>query len=252
MKVAREFFLLLGLLCLSLSAYAHQPELSSTILAEKGDNEWVLQIRASLTAFEYEVKARFGDSAYASPEEFRDLVIDHLQQEIILRFNDGTISTLQDGVVKLGHETTATFHLSNIPSEVTSILVRNAAFSNISHNKSALYVVKEGFDRKQFVLNSGNDHSAILAVSGTHFLFLVCPVHWLTLFGPASHLSDQRRRKAEGFLFLLQTTTNCVSIDGQPHPAPSNFPLHLRPRQVKSGNYYRTGQLRSACGYLTP
>ena len=170
MKVARKSSLLLGLLCLSITAYAHQPDLSSTILAEKGDNEWVLQIRASLTAFEYEVKARFGDSAYASPEEFRDLVVDHLQQEIILRFNDGTISTLQDGVVKLGHETTATFHLSNIPSEVTSILVRNAAFSNISHNKSALYVVKEGFDRKQFVLNSGNDHSAMLAVSGTHFV----------------------------------------------------------------------------------
>ncbi|SEQ53596.1 hypothetical protein [Neolewinella agarilytica] len=170
MKVARKFSLLLGLLCLSITAYAHQPDLSSTILAEKGDNEWVLQIRASLTAFDYEVKARFGDSAYASPEEFRELVIEHLQREIILRFNDGTITALQDGVVKLGHETTATFHIADVPGEITSLFVRNAAFSNISHNQSALYVVKEGFDRKQFVLKGSNDHSATLEVSGTHFV----------------------------------------------------------------------------------
>lgn len=196
MKVAKKLSTLLGLLCLSLSAYAHQPDLSSTILAEKGENEWVLQIRASLTAFEYEVEARFGESAYATPEEFRELVNEHLQKEIILRFNDGTVTALKDGMVKLGHETTATFQLTGLPKEITSVMVRNAAFSNISRNQSALYLVKEGFDRKQFVLNDDNGHSATLEISGTHFVLAesgekagyLLPILLLSVVGLASLL----------------------------------------------------------------
>lgn len=162
--------ILLGLLCLSWSARAHQPDLSSTILAEKEENEWVLQVRAALTAFEYEVEARFGASAYATPKEFQQLVVEHLRDELFVRFNDGTAAVLKNGVVKLGHETTVTFQLSSPPADVQSVVVRNTSFSNISHNQSALFIAREGFDKKQFMLNGSNSHTAKLRVSDAKFV----------------------------------------------------------------------------------
>lgn len=160
----------LGLLCASLTAFAHQPSISSTILAEQEEGKWVVQIRAALTAFEYEVAARYGESAFATPEEFRKLVVEYLQKEIILRFNDGTIMLLKDGIVNLGHETTATFQLAGTPGEVTSLTIRNAAFSNISHNQSALYVVKEGFSKNRFLLSDANAHTAKLQAADNEFV----------------------------------------------------------------------------------
>lgn len=160
----------LGLICTSLTAFAHQPSISSTILAEQEEGKWVLQIRAALTAFEYEVEARYGENAFATPEEFRELVVEHLQKEILLRLNDGTVVPLEDGKVSLGHETTVTFQLVGTPKEVTSLMVRNAAFSNISHNQSALYVVKEGFSKKHFMLSDENAHTADLQVTDNEFI----------------------------------------------------------------------------------
>ena len=90
-----KLIILLGLFCLPLSTYAHQPDLSSTILAEKGENEWILQIRAALTAFEYEVEARYGESAYTTPEEFRELVAKYLREELLVRFNGDQATVLE-------------------------------------------------------------------------------------------------------------------------------------------------------------
>lgn len=164
-----RILLILALLTASLSAYAHQPDLSSTILAEQSEGKWVLQIRASLTAFEYEVEARFGESAYATPEAFQELVLDHIRKEVFVRFNKGSVPALRDGAVQLGHETTVTFQLDDLPTDVTSVLIRNAAFSNILHNHSALYVVKEGFAKKQFLLSESNAHTANLRVGDREF-----------------------------------------------------------------------------------
>lgn len=162
--------ILLGLLCISWSAGAHQPDLSSIILADKGENEWVVQVRGSLTAFEYEVEAKFGDSAYATPEEFRELVVRHFQDELQIRFNDGKAVTLENGAVNLGHETTVTFQLHAVPQDVESVMVSNPAFDNVARSQSALYIVKEGFGKKQFMLNDLNGHTAELEVENNKFV----------------------------------------------------------------------------------
>lgn len=165
-----RLILLLGLFCLPLSAYAHQPDISSTILAEKEEGQWVLQIRAALTAFDYEVEARFGKSAYATPEEFREIVLGYLREELLVRFNGNKVAELKDGAVQLGHETTVTFQLTDVPADVNAVTVSNHGFSHIRNNQSALYVAKEGFKRKQFMLNADNGHSAALTASEESFV----------------------------------------------------------------------------------
>ena len=159
-------------LCLSLTcwtAQAHQPQLSSTLLAERGENQWVIQIRAALTAFEYEVEQHFGKDAYASPEAFQELVIQDVREHLTVQFNDNLPVSLENPIVKLGHETTLAFQIIGTPKEIQTLTVQNQSFDNISRNQSALIVVKENFAKQQFVLNQQNKHRVELKVEQSRF-----------------------------------------------------------------------------------
>lgn len=160
------------LFCLLLgyeAAYAHQPDLSSTMLVEQDDNEWILQVRSALTAFQYEIKDHFGDSAYATPEEFQGLVIEHIRENILIKFNDVNVS-LDSGMVRLGHETNVVFKVSGTPKDIETLSVQNSSFSHVSRNQSALIVLKKGFEKDQFVLNVKNQHTVKLKVADTKFV----------------------------------------------------------------------------------
>lgn len=57
MKNVQYVTLLIGILILSTLFFSftiseHQPEISNTMLVEREDGTWVLQIRAALTAFD--------------------------------------------------------------------------------------------------------------------------------------------------------------------------------------------------------
>lgn len=162
------------IICLSLllsctTAKAHQPDLSSTLLVEQGENKWILQVRAALTAFEYEVEKRFGASAYTSPEEFKKLISSYVKEDIIIQCNDKTPTVLQNGKVKLGHETSITYEVMGLPENIQSLVVKNTSFSHIPRNQSALIVLKKGFSKDQFILNNNNKHTVELKVMNTKF-----------------------------------------------------------------------------------
>jgi len=151
------------------AAYAHQPDLSSTMLVEQADNEWVLQVRSALTAFQYEVKYHFGDSAYATPEEFQNLVLELVKENILIKFNDANIR-LDSGMVRLGHETNVVFKVSGTPKDIETLFVKNGAFSHVSRNQSALILLKKGFQKEQFILNFKNEHTVKLRATTDKFV----------------------------------------------------------------------------------
>lgn len=160
------------LFCLLLGyevAYAHQPDLSSTMLVEQADNEWVLQVRSALTAFQYEVKYHFGDSAYATPKEFQDLVLELVKENILIKFNDANIR-LDSGIVRLGHETNVVFKVSGTPKDIETLFVKNGTFSHVSRNQSALILLKKGFQKEQFILNFKNEHTVKLIATDDKFI----------------------------------------------------------------------------------
>lgn len=159
-------------LCLLMSYMnmeAHQPDLSSTILVEQEENKWILQIRAALTAFEYEIEAHFGASSYSTPEEFQDLILEYMQEHIKIQFNEKDKVILHDGIVKLGHETTVTFKVEATPEFIQSLMVKNSSFSHISRNQSILMILKQGFSKAQFILNDNNNHQLKLKVKDANF-----------------------------------------------------------------------------------
>ncbi len=163
------------LLCIaglfSIASFAHQPNASTTMLVEKDNNVWVLQISASLTAFQQEVRTHFAETPYKTPEEFQQMVLEHLKNNLHISFNGDNIS-FGKGVVNLGHETKVVFEVFGIPSDINSVQIENAAFDDIYKSKSTLILLKEGFEKELFGLNNANNHTLKLYVEGNAFKIL--------------------------------------------------------------------------------
>ncbi|MCM4170776.1 hypothetical protein DHD32_04750 [Arenibacter sp. TNZ] len=153
-----------------LTVKAHQADVSTTMLVEKQDNSWVLQISASLTAFQQEIRTHFSETPYQTPEEFQQMVLEHIKNNLQISFNGVGDISLSNGRVILGHDTKVVFEVFGIPSEINSVLVKNSAFKDIHKNQSALFLFKEGFSKEQFVLNEANDHTLALEASGNKFV----------------------------------------------------------------------------------
>jgi hypothetical protein len=161
--------IIVSTLFLSFTSAVHQPEISSTMLVEREDGAWVLQVRAALTAFEYEVHTHYGKDAYTTPEEFNALVIRHLTENISISINGKEAVSLQNGKVKLGHETTAAFEVDGIPKTIKKVSVFNSSFKDIHDNQSMLMILKKGFKKQRFSLNNKNEHTAQLKASKNQF-----------------------------------------------------------------------------------
>jgi hypothetical protein len=159
------FFVLMA--CSSI-VQAHQPDISSTMLVEQ-DGKWILQIRTSLTAFQQEVQTHFAETPYKTPEEFQAFVISHLKNNIRILFNGNDNVALENGYVKLGHETNVVFEVVGVPADIKSVLVKNSSFKDIHRNQSALVIFKKGFTQEQFILDNSNEHTVLLNARNSKF-----------------------------------------------------------------------------------
>ncbi|SDR67598.1 hypothetical protein [Christiangramia echinicola] len=154
----------------SVAGFAHQPEISSTVLAEMDDNKWVLQISASLSAFQEEIKIHFSESPYETPDDFREMVLQHIANNLHFRFNETEGLKLNNGKVMLGHETKVIFEVTGMPSEIESAEVTNFTFKDIHRSQSALVLLKKDFAKNQFLLNDANDYKINLVVAENEFV----------------------------------------------------------------------------------
>lgn len=164
--------LLVAMLWLStMSANAHQPDISSIVLIEQDSGQWRVQVNASLTAFQYEVKNAYGNDSYASPEDFNGLLLDHLREQINLRVNNEKME-LKNGFVKLGHATTVVFELRGVPAVIKKLWIGNEGFKNIHHSQSVFSIKREGLDKVQFILNEGNNFQTQLSFQNNQVVLL--------------------------------------------------------------------------------
>lgn len=164
----KKWFLNIALFLSAWSVQAHQTEISSTMLVEQDNNTWVIQIRSALTAFDQTIKANY--PKYESAEAFQALVLQHLKNNLQIRFNDQDVVTLKNGAVKLGHETSVVFEVIGVPEKIESVFVKNSSFKSINHSQGALLIFKKGFDRKQFTLNKKNDYELQLQAANNQFI----------------------------------------------------------------------------------
>lgn len=195
-----KWFLSLVVLFSVWNVQAHNPDVSSTMLVERADNKWVLQIRTALTAFDYIIKAKDLETPYKTAEEFQALILEHVKDNLQIYFNEQDTVILKNGRVKLGHESSVVFEVVGVPTTVNSVYVKNSSFKDIHRNQSALIILKKGFKKKQFILNKKNDHNMHLKVADSQFT----PFEGAVLTGEVNSSSSTNYTYA-GIAFLLFT-----------------------------------------------
>lgn len=150
-----KFFPIVLLMLMGMVSYAHQPDLSSVVVSKTDDGKYVMQVTSSLTAFEWEVDYNFGQNAYKTPDEFRDLVITHFRKNISLVVNNQEMEFVNP-MVLLGHETKWVAEITGIPSQINSIDLKSTMFKDMHHNQSAVMMIAKGFPTEQYILNNEN------------------------------------------------------------------------------------------------
>lgn len=166
------------------SANAHQPDISSFTLVEQQVGHWMLQMNASMTAFQYEVRNAYGDDSYATPDEFNQLLLKHMKEQVQLKVN-GKELTLKNGLVKLGHATTVAFEIPDFPDEVEEVFVKNTGFENINNSYVVFSIVKNEIDKSSFILSEVNDYKINVVLQNHEVLIAEIPGNslWRSIVG---------------------------------------------------------------------
>jgi hypothetical protein len=127
---------------------AHQIDLASIIFSKTDDGKVIVQITSSLTAFQTEVNYNNEENSYATPEEFRQLVIKHFQKNFSFVVNDTSLK-FKNTIVILGHETKIVTEVVGMPKNIHSISIKNEIFKDIHNNQSVVIFALAGFPENQ-------------------------------------------------------------------------------------------------------
>ncbi len=143
---------------MSMSTYAHQPELASFIYSKTDDGKHIIQLNGALTGIETEIHYTYSKDAYKTPEEFKKLVIDHFRKNITFLINEKEIKYINP-VVILGHETKLIVEAIDIPKKIEAIKLKNTFFQNVPNNKLTVLFLGDNFPKEKYVLNNKNHHT---------------------------------------------------------------------------------------------
>jgi LPXTG-motif cell wall-anchored protein len=148
--------------------FAHQPDLSNLIISKTANNQIILQINSALTAFQQEVNYVNGEGAYKTPEEFRNLVINHFNKSFSFVVNDRDTLQIKNPKVILGHETKLVAEIVGLPDKVNIINLKNELFKDIYNNQSIIIFLLDDFPKQKFTLNNTNGYEVNLdSTNGT-------------------------------------------------------------------------------------
>lgn len=160
----KNFYILTMLLLMSNILFAHQPDLSNIVISRTDNGQVLLQVNSSLTAFQQEVNFVNGDGFYKTPEEFRNLVIQHFNNRFSMIINKKDTIKFKNPKVFLGHETKLVTEIIGLPETINSIQLKNELFKDIYHSKSMVIFLLAQFPTQKFTLNIDNKHQINIAL----------------------------------------------------------------------------------------
>jgi len=144
--------------------FAHNPDFSSIIISKTENGQIVMQLNSSLTAFQQEVNYVNGEGAYASPEEFQDLVLQLFESRFAIVLNDNITLQFKNSQVFLGHETKIVSELVGLPEEINHIYLKNELFKDLYNSQSVVVFLLDEFPKEKFTLQRDNQHELNLTL----------------------------------------------------------------------------------------
>ena len=160
----RKFICFIFIVLLPNLSEAHSPLISTVALIKSKENSWTVHISASLSAFQYALtsddKSLQLDSL--SSDLFQQKIIDLLRRKLKIEISGDKDTKLEDGIVKLGHETEVVFKLSIKENNTESIKIKNESFLSISDHYCILKVITPERASSNILLEKSNEYAVTL------------------------------------------------------------------------------------------
>ena len=157
-RFMKKLYAIFLLILMSLTAQAHQPDLSMLMIYQNAEGKYFLQLSSSLVAFESMVDYQYGKNSYKTPEEFKGLFIKLFQERFSMESNNQNEMSFGNTKVMLGHETKLIAEVLNMPKDSYSIQIRNDIFKEMPQNQCILIFTGEKLPKQQFILSKENNN----------------------------------------------------------------------------------------------
>jgi regulator of replication initiation timing len=157
---------------------AHEPQLSSFALIEQTAGDWIIKINASITAFQYELELSKENTFYSNIDEFKELLLEHIEENIHLTMNRHIKPTLSEGSVLIDRSTTVSFKLDGVPEKIEEVSLKNESLTNVNSSQYIFSIHKLGLEAKDFLVSNAANEQISASITEDGITSIDNPVNY--------------------------------------------------------------------------
>lgn len=149
-------------LLLTIQVFGHNPQVSTLAFNKTPSSSWNLMLRAPLLSFQLALEHQFPKTNVngLTPEEFKHLLKNHLQNSIVINTDNGRRISMDSIAIALGHEVLIIGKLDATASFSSIQSISNHFFSTLNDHFSILSIEVDGKEMMKTVLNKENKFTA--------------------------------------------------------------------------------------------
>ena len=159
--LSKGISVLLALL-LTVQVFGHNPQVSTLAFNKMPSSSWNFMLRAPLLSFQLALEHQFPKTNVngLTPEEFKHLLKNHLQNSIVVNADNGRSISMDSITVALGHEVLIIGKLDSTVAFSSIQSISNHFFSTLNDHFSILSIEVDGKEMMKTVLNKENKFTA--------------------------------------------------------------------------------------------
>lgn len=162
-------------LLLTIQVFGHNPQVSTLAFHKTPSSSWNLMVRAPLLSFQLALEHQFPKTNVngLTPEEFKHLLKNHLQNSIVVNADNGRSISMDSITIALGHEVLIIGKLDSTVAFSSIHTISNHFFSTLNDHFSILSIEVDGKEMIKTILNKENKFTA--QINGVKVAELVKP-----------------------------------------------------------------------------
>lgn len=147
---------------LTIQVFGHNPQVSTLAFNKTPSSSWNLMLRAPLLSFQLALEHQFPKTNVngLTPEEFKHLLKNHLQNSIVINTDNGRRISMDSITIALGHEVLIIAKLDSTVAFSSIQSISNHFFSTLNDHFSILSIELDGKEMMKTVLNKENKFTA--------------------------------------------------------------------------------------------
>jgi len=151
-------------LLLTIQVFGHNPQVSTLAFNKTPSSSWNLMLRAPLLSFQLALEHQFPKTNVngLTPEEFKHLLKNHLQNSIVINTDNGRRISMDSITIALGHEVLIIGKLDSTVAFSSIQSISNHFFSTLNDHFIILSIEVDGKEMMKTVLNNENKFTAQL------------------------------------------------------------------------------------------